>query len=236
LDLSRAKVKEVLQETANLKTHLMMGFNQRFDNNFSNVNKQVRSGKIGDIHTLHIISRDPAPPPVSYILSSGGLFMDMSIHDFDMARFITGSEVVEVFAKGYNLVDPEIGKAGDIDTAVVLLTFKNKATAIIENSRKAVYGYDQRLEVFGSAGMIKVENPLKDQSIFYNEGGGQSARHLDFFMDRYLDSYVKEMDAFIQSILNNEPVPVTGEDALKAMNIAEAANLSVKENRPVSLV
>ena len=157
LDLSIEKVKQTLNAVRKANVPLMLAFNQRFDENFSKVREYVRAGKLGSVHSLHIISRDPAPPPVSYIRSSGGLFMDMMIHDFDMARFVTGSEVVEVFAKGYNLIDPEIGEAGDIDTGIALLTFENNATAIIENSRKAVYGYDQRLEVFGSkASHVKI--------------------------------------------------------------------------------
>ena len=161
--------------------------------------------------------------------------MDMMIHDCDMARFVTGSEVIEVFAKGYNLIDPEIGEAGDIDTGIALLTFENNATAIIENSRKAVYGYDQRLEVFGSKGLMRAENPLKDTCTFSDQTGDHQARHLDFFMDRYMRSYLTEVEAFLKALRDKTPTPVTGEDGLKAMLIAEAAKTSLKENRPVKL-
>ena len=235
LDLSIEKVKQTLNAVRKANVPLMLAFNQRFDENFSKVREYVRAGKLGSVHSLHIISRDPAPPPVSYIRTSGGLFMDMMIHDFDMARFVTGSEVVEVFAKGYNLIDPEIGEAGDIDTGIALLTFENNATAIIENSRKAVYGYDQRLEVFGSKGLMRAENPLKDTCTFSDQTGDHQARHLDFFMDRYMRSYLTEVEAFLKALRDKTPTPVTGEDGLKVMLIAEAAKTSLKENRPVKL-
>ena len=235
LDLSIEKVKQTLNAVRKANVPLMLAFNQRFDENFSKVREYVRAGKLGSVHSLHIISRDPAPPPVSYIRTSGGLFMDMMIHDFDMARFVTGSEVIEVFAKGYNLIDPEIGEAGDIDTGIALLTFENNATAIIENSRKAVYGYDQRLEVFGSKGLMRAENPLKDTCTFSDQTGDHQARHLDFFMDRYMRSYLTEVEAFLKALRDKTPTPVTGEDGLKAMLIAEAAKTSLKENRPVKL-
>lgn len=235
LDLSLDKVRETLKIVKEANIPLMLAFNQRLDPNFSALKKVIVSGKLGRLYTAHIVSRDPGPPPVSYIKQSGGMFMDMTIHDFDMARYLIGSEVVEVFAKGYNLVDPEIGKAGDIDTGVIILTFKNDVTVLIENCRKAVYGYDQRLEVFGSLGMMKVENPLKNTSSLFDDKGAHSPRHLDFFMDRYVTSYQREMEAFIESLTNNEPMPITGDDGLKAMVIAEAANRSVKENRPVRI-
>ena len=171
LDLSLEKVRQTLQIVKDANAPLMLAFNQRMDPNFAAVKKQIEAGKIGKLYTAHIISRDPGPPPVSYIKQSGGLFMDMTIHDFDMARYIVGTEVKEVFAKGYNLIDPEIGKAGDIDTAVIVLTFENSVTVSIENSRKANYGYDQRLEVFGSLGMMKVENPLKNTTSFFDDRG-----------------------------------------------------------------
>ncbi|ULQ54039.1 inositol 2-dehydrogenase [Flavihumibacter fluvii] len=235
LDLSLVKVKETLQIVKASKVPLMLAFNQRLDPNFADVKVKISEGKIGKLHTVHIISRDPAPPPISFIKRSGGLFMDMTIHDFDMANFLVDAEVVEVYAKGYNLVDPEIGKAGDIDTGVVIITFRNHVTVLIENSRKATYGYDQRLEVFGSKGMIRVENPLKTTNSYFNEEGRHSARNPDFFMDRYIDSYFQEMKVFIESLQAKKVMPITGEDGLKAMLIAEAANRSVKENRPIQM-
>jgi myo-inositol 2-dehydrogenase / D-chiro-inositol 1-dehydrogenase len=235
LDLSLNKVRETLKIVKEANVPLMLAFNQRLDPNFEALKNEIAVGKLGRLYTAHIISRDPGPPPVSYIKQSGGLFMDMTIHDFDMARYLVGSEVVEVFARGYNLIDPEIGKAGDIDTGVIMLTFKNDVTVLIENCRKAIYGYDQRVEVFGSLGMMKVENPLKNTSTFLDGHGAHMPRHLDFFMDRYAISYQREMEVFVQTLKNNEPMPITGEDGLKAMLIADAANLSVNQNRPVRM-
>jgi len=235
LDLSINRVQQTLRTVQEANVPLMLAFNQRLDPNFAEVKDKILKGKIGQIQTIHIISRDPAPPPISYIKTSGGLFMDMTIHDFDMARHLVGAEVVEVFAKGHNLIDPAIGEAGDIDTGIVILTFENKISVMIENSRRAVYGYDQRLEVFGSLGMIKVENPLKTTSELYDESGAQLSRHLNFFMDRYLTSYLLEMESFIGALQKNQSMPITGDDGLKAMIIAEAANISVRECRPVRI-
>jgi myo-inositol 2-dehydrogenase/D-chiro-inositol 1-dehydrogenase len=150
LDLSLDKVRITLEEVQKAGVPMMLAFNQRMDPNFREVKNAIDSGKIGALRSIHIISRDPGPPPVSYIRSSGGLFLDMTIHDLDMARYLAGAEVDEVFARGFNLVDPSIGEAGDIDTGYLMISFKNKVTALIENSRQANYGYDQRLEVFGS--------------------------------------------------------------------------------------
>jgi myo-inositol 2-dehydrogenase/D-chiro-inositol 1-dehydrogenase len=235
MDLSLDRVRATLNIVRESKVPLMMAFNQRMDPNFAEAKAHILHGKAGRLHTIHIISRDPGPPPISYIKESGGLFMDMTIHDFDMARYLTGKEVVEVFAKGYNLIDPEIGMAGDIDTGIVVLTFEDQTTAIIENSRKAVYGYDQRLEVFGSSGMIRVDNPLKTTMASYDAGGTHLSTHPVFFMDRYIISYQREMEAFITALKNNQPMPVTGEDGLKAMIIAQAANLSMAQNRSVRI-
>lgn len=235
LDLSLEKIQEILEVTEKHKVPLMVAFNQRFDPDFFKVKSLVDEGKIGDLRTIRITSRDPEPPPISYIKSSGGLFLDMTIHDFDMARFIANSEVVEVFAKGHNLVDSLIGEAGDIDTGYILLTFKNGATAMIENSRQAAYGYDQRLEVYGSAGMAQASNNLKDTHQLYDSLGTHGSRPLDFFLDRYMMSYFYEMEAFINAISKGEKLPVTGEDGLKATIIALAANKSMAENRPISI-
>lgn len=235
LDLSLEKVKATLQVVREANVPLMLAFNQRLDPNFSAVKAQILAGKIGILQTVHIVSRDPGPPPISFVKRSGGLFMDMTIHDFDMANFLVDGDVVEVFAKGFNLIDPEIGALGDIDTAVVLITFSNNVTVMIENSRKAVYGYDQRLEVFGSGGMIRTENPLKTTNIYTNETGNHAARNADFFMDRYIDSYFHEMNLFVAALRDKKSMPITGEDGLKAMLLATAAKISVQENRPVRM-
>lgn len=235
LDLSLEKIQEILEATEKHKVPLMVAFNQRFDPDFFKIKSLVDEGKIGDLRTIRITSRDPAPPPLSYIKSSGGLFLDMTIHDFDMARYIANSEVVEVFAKGHNLVDPLIGEAGDIDTGYILLTFKNGATAMIENSRQAAYGYDQRLEVYGSLGMAQAANKLNDAHQFYNKSGAHGSRPVDFFLERYMASYRHEMEAFIIAVSKGEKLPVTGEDGLKATVIALAANKSMAENRPIPI-
>lgn len=235
LDLSLEKVKETLQVVRDANVPLMLAFNQRLDPNFAAVKEQISEGRIGDLQSVHIVSRDPGPPPIGFVKRSGGLFMDMTIHDFDMANFLVEADPVEVYARGFNLVDPEIGAVGDIDTAAILITFSNNVTVMIENSRKAVYGYDQRLEVFGSGGMIRTENPLKTTNIYTNESGNHAARNADFFMDRYIDSYFHEMNLFVAALRENKPMPITGEDGLKAMLLATAANISVRENRPVLL-
>ena len=236
IDMSLKKASETIAFISELNVPIMIGFNQRFDSNFSKVKNEIVSGKIGSLRNLHIISRDPQPPPISYIKTSGGLFKDMTIHDFDMARFIMGSEVTEVFAYGNCLINSAIGEAGDIDSATVLLKFENGATATIENSRETSYGYDQRLEIFGSKGAIKVENPLKSNLNILTANGTETDCHLNFFMDRYKASYLEEMTAFIDALKNNKPMPVSGEDGLKAMIIAEAANKSLAENKPISLL
>ncbi len=235
LDLSLPKIREILATTRKYGVPLMVAFNQRFDPDFARIKSLVDAREIGELRMIRIISRDPAPPPVEYIKKSGGLFLDMTIHDFDMARFLAGSDVKEVYALGKNLVDPAIGKAGDIDTAVIILTFENNVTAVIENSRQAAYGYDQRLEVFGSEGMAKAENRNKDNIVMQNESGRHHSRLMDFFMDRYTESYLRETQAFIQAITKGEAPPATGEDGLKATAIALAANESMKQNRPVAL-
>jgi myo-inositol 2-dehydrogenase/D-chiro-inositol 1-dehydrogenase len=235
LDLSLEKVRITLDEVSRAGVPLMLAFNQRMDPNFAEVKAAIVSGKIGALRSIHIISRDPGPPPVSYIRSSGGLFLDMTIHDLDMVRYLAGAEVDEVFARGFNLVDPAIGEAGDIDTGYLMISFKNKVTALIENSRQASYGYDQRLEAFGSEGMVRVENPLKTTAQFLNGEGVHLSRNLDFFIDRYADSYRLELAAFLDALRTKKPMPITGEDGLKAMLIAMAANKSMAENRPVRI-
>ncbi|OGU35470.1 MAG: inositol 2-dehydrogenase [Ignavibacteria bacterium GWB2_35_6b] len=235
IDLTIEKIKEALDAVVKHNVRLMVGFNRRFDSNFSKVKQMVTEGKIGDPHILKITSRDPQPPNLNYVKISGGLFMDMAIHDFDMARFIVGSEVVEVFAKGEVLVDKKIGELGDIDTAVTVLKFANGALGVIDNSRKASYGYDQRIEIFGSKGMVNISNNKPDSHTYLNETGEHSSLPLNFFMDRYTESYCTELKMFIDSLINNSPLPVVGEDGLKAVEIALAAKQSLIENKPVQL-
>ncbi|MBP9041803.1 MAG: hypothetical protein KBF64_08530, partial [Anaerolineaceae bacterium] len=199
------------------------------------VRQMVQEGKIGDLHILRITSRDPAPPPPSYVKLSGGMFLDMTIHDFDMARYLSGSEVVEVYATGGVLVDPAIGDAGDIDTALITLKFANGAIGTIDNSRKAVYGYDQRVEVFGSGGMVSVSNNLPNTSVYSSADGVVSEKPLYFFLERYMDSFIAEMQDFIDAVIKDSPTPVTAVDGRKPVVIAMAAKKSLDENRPVRL-
>ena len=235
IDMSLERAEEVAAKVKEHKVPMMVAFNRRFDPNFAKVQKSIAKGKIGTIHSLHIISRGPEPPTLDYIKQSGGLFKDMTIHDFDMARFIMGCEVTEIFATGSCRVDPEIGKVGDIDTAMILLRFENGATAVIENSRRTVYGYDQRLEVFGSEGVLKIENPLKTNVSGLDANGAHYDVNLNFFIDRYETSYLVEMQTFVDALTHKKEMPVNGKDGIKAIVLADAAYASLKENRPIKL-
>jgi myo-inositol 2-dehydrogenase/D-chiro-inositol 1-dehydrogenase len=234
VDLSIEKIERINEAVQKCGVQLMVGFNRRFDPNFLKVRELVKSGKVGVPHVLRITSRDPAPPPEHYIRASGGLFLDMTIHDFDMARYLMG-EVREVYARATVLVDPVFEKAGDWDTAIVTLAFHSGAIGAIDNSRQAVYGYDQRVEVFGSEGMVTVKNNTPDNHVCLDRTGVHSALPLNFFMDRYTESYFGEMRAFVDALRSSQPVPVTGRDGLAAVVIGLAAAKSVRENRPVKL-
>ncbi len=212
---------------------LQIGFNRRFDANFARVRQAVVSGEIGKPSLMHIISRDPGPPPISYIRVSGGMFMDMTIHDFDMVRFLSGSEAIEVFAVGNALVDPEIGRAGDVDTCIVTLRLENGALATIDNSRQAVYGYDQRVEVFGSAGMVAVSNRTPDNHVLLSANDASSAKPQYFFLERYQEAYVAELQQFVDCVLHDRSPSVGGMDGLMAVILGLAAKKSLQENRPV---
>lgn len=214
---------------------LQVGFNRRFDANFQKVRELVSEGKVGTPNILRITSRDPEPPNAAYIRTSGGLFMDMTIHDFDMARYIMGSEVVEVHAHGAVLVDPAIGEAGDIDTAIVSLKFANGALGVIENSRRAAYGYDQRLEIFGDKGAAQAENVRANTVELATEDYVTTEKPLYFFLERYTQAYVEEVIQFIQAIENDEPVSCSGFDGLQAERIAKAARTSLETGVPVKL-
>jgi myo-inositol 2-dehydrogenase/D-chiro-inositol 1-dehydrogenase len=235
VDHSLEKIDSALAAVKKAGVKCQIGFNRRFDPNFKKVRQMVNEGKVGEVHILRITSRDPAPPPASYVKLSGGMFLDMTIHDFDMARYLSGSEVVEVFAAGGVMVDPAIGEAGDIDTAVITLKFANGAIGTIDNSRKAAYGYDQRVEVFGSKGMVAVTNNTANSSVFSGEEGVVSEKPLYFFLERYMDSFIAEMRDFIEAIREDKETPVTALDGRKPVVIAMAASKSLKENRPVKL-
>lgn len=235
MDLSLERTTILMEMAKEAGVKLMLGFNRRFDPDFFQACKSVREGKIGDIQIVKITSRDPGLPPIDYIRNSGGLFMDMAIHDFDMARYIMGKEVTEVFAKGSVVIDKEVGEAGDIDTALTTLIFEDGTYAVIDNSRKAAYGYDQRLEIFGRDGMIQVDNNLHNRNVLYDANGIHSALPLDFFMDRYAKSYLKEMELFVDALKNGTEMPAGGNDALKATQIAYAAKMSAEIGRPVKI-
>ena len=233
LDLSLEKVKEVLKTVNESKIKLMLGFNRRFDSEFQSVKEKIVKGHIGDIHTIKITSRDPSPPPINYIKSSGGMFLDMTIHDFDMIRYLTNKKIVEVYAKGDALVNPEIAKAGDIDTAIINLTFEDGSMAVIDNCRKAVYGYDQRVEVFGSKGMVQSKNKFDKYTIIYSENGVTSALPQHFFLERYADAYKKEINHFIDCIRHKKTPDVSGFDGLMSLVLGLCAKESLNCNKPV---
>jgi len=233
LDLTA--IDQALADVERSGVKLQIGFNRRFDSNFAYLHETVNNGGIGAPHIVRITSRDPAPPPLAYIKVSGGIFLDMTIHDFDMARFLMGSEVESVYATGAALVDPAIGAAGDLDTVIVTLRFANGALGIIENSREAVYGYDQRAEIFGSAGAIESANKTAQNTKHSTLNGVNAAKPLYFFLERYMDSYVAELQAFTAAITTNTPVPVTGHDGRMATMLGQAAWQSYREGRPVKV-
>ena len=233
LDPDRIRTTLEVVEKAGVK--LQVGFNRRFDPTFARVRQAVVDGEIGDVHLVKVVARDPSPPPPEYVADSGGMFLDMTIHDFDMVRFLSGSEVEEVQAFGSVLVDPAIGEAGDIDTAVVTMKMKNGALAVIENSRKAVFGYDQRLEVFGSEGGVEALNESPYQVRTRTANGIRAENPLYFFLERYERSFVVELEAFVASIREDRDPPVGGRDGLISVLIGLAAARSMAENRPVKV-
>ncbi len=226
-------VDAALDAVAKAGVQLQIGFNRRFDPNFARIKQVITQGQIGEPHILHIISRDPAPPPIAYVKVSGGIFIDMTIHDFDMARFLTGSEVEEVYVQADVKVDKAIGEAGDVDTAVTLLSFANGMIGTIDNSRKAVYGYDQRVEVFGSGGSISTDNNYPNNTTLSTASTVQRDLPLNFFMQRYTEAYAAEIENFVNAIINKQPVKVTGHDGKMAFVIGLAAKRSLAERRPV---
>ncbi|MUT65773.1 inositol 2-dehydrogenase [Paenibacillus sp. NEAU-GSW1] len=233
MDVNRTK--EALEAVNKAGVKLQIGFNRRFDHNFKRLREVVEEGRVGDPHLVKITSRDPNPPSPEYIKVSGGIFMDMAIHDFDMARFVSGSEVDTVFAQGAVLIDPVFGELDDYDTAVTTLTFTNGALAVIDNSRRAAYGYDQRVEVFGSLGTVAAENDYPNTVTVSDGTGVVRDKPLHFFLERYNEAYIEETKMFVDSVLYNRPLPVEGFDGLQAELIARAAKQSAKLSRPVKL-
>jgi len=235
IDHDLRKIDRALAAVEKAGVLLQVGFNRRFDANYQRVRQAVASGEIGEPHLMHIISRDPGPPPIEYIKVSGGIFLDMTIHDFDMARFLIGSEVEEVYAAGAVRVDPAIGAAGDLDTVMITLKFANGVIATIDNSRKAAYGYDQRAEVFGSKGCISTANNYPNTATIQTKDDVRRDLPLNFFLDRYIDSYLEEIDQFLKAVLEKSPLPVSGKDGRIPVVMAQAARKSYEENRPVRL-
>jgi len=235
VDMDVERIRETLKVVEEAGVKFQVGFNRRFDHNFLALREAVKAGKIGDPHVIRITSRDPGAPPIEYVKVSGGMFLDMTIHDFDMARYLSDSEVEEVYANGAVLVDPAIGEAGDIDTAVITLKFRNGALGIIENSRQAVYGYDQRAEVFGSGGAIASANDGAHTAVLSTAEGVQSEKPLYFFLERYMAAFTSEMKAFFEAVANDTDVPVGGMDGLYPVLIAKAAAESLKTGKPVKV-
>ena len=229
------RIKNVIKALENSKVKYQVGFNRRFDHNFRAVKEAVAAGKIGQPHILKITSRDPMPPAVDYIKVSGGMFLDMTIHDFDMVRYLLDSEVEEVYAQGAVLVDKRIGEEGDIDTAIITMKMENGALAVIDNSRQAAYGYDQRAEVFGSKGQVAAYNDTTSTAELSNADGVTKEKPLFFFLERYMQAYAQEMREFIEAITEDKDVPVGAIDGLKPVLIGLAAKKSIEENRPVKI-
>ncbi|WP_094607066.1 Myo-inositol 2-dehydrogenase [Sporomusa silvacetica DSM 10669] len=235
IDFDIDRIHEALDAVKKAGVKFQVGFNRRFDHNFKKVRDLIQSGAIGNLQIVKVISRDPAPPSAEYIKVSGGMFLDMTIHDFDMVRYLTGSEVTEVYANAAVLVDKAIGEAGDVDTALISLKFKNGAIGMIDNCRQAVYGYDQRIEILGTQGGLSVANDTPTTVVLSTESAVTQDKPKYFFLERYLESYEAEMQEFFNSIINNTDTVVSGIDGLKPVLIGLAANRSYQEGRPVKL-
>jgi myo-inositol 2-dehydrogenase / D-chiro-inositol 1-dehydrogenase len=233
VSLELAAMDRALSAVEEAGVPFQIGFNRRFDPAHASVRQAVADGKVGVPHLVRISSRDPEPPPLAYVMVSGGIFLDMTIHDFDMARFVTGTEVVEVYARGAVRVDESFAEAGDVDTAVVTLTHEDGCLTLIDNSRRAAYGFDQRVEVFGSLGIAVSENPLAHSGLVRTSSGTQAPPPRAFFLERYLESYVRQWDAFVAAVAADEAPPVTSADARAPLVSGLAARRSLEEGRPV---
>jgi len=235
IDYNLSSIDKALQKVDRAGVKLQIGFQRRYDPNFIKVRTLSQQGTLGKLYILRITSRDPEPPPISYIKASGGLFLDMMIHDFDMARYLIGSEVEEIYTAAGAMVDPEIGKAGDVDTAMVTLKFRNGIISTIDCCRRSGYGYDQRVELFGSGGMARVENELQNRTRLTTGAGVQEEPPLFFFVERYREAFILEIKEFIHCILNDEIPAVTGIDGRISVVMGQAAKKSLERNRPVKL-
>lgn len=235
VDHSIEKINAVKKALEGKNLKFQVGFNRRFDHNFAAIRAAVDAGKIGEPHIVKITSRDPEPPNPAYIKVSGGIFLDMTIHDFDMACFLVNSNVEEIYVNSAVLVDPAIGEQGDVDTAIITMKMENGALAVIDNSRRAAYGYDQRAEVFGSKGMVATANDTLSSAVIADENGVTGEKPLYFFLERYMQSFATEMNQFVASIENDTATPVGIEAGLQSVLIGLAARKSVEEHRPVKL-
>ena len=235
VDLSLERAQACLKVAASNGQPVMIGFNRRFDPNFAALKAAADKGEIGKTELLSVTSFDPAPPPVSYIKVSGGLFRDMMIHDFDMAMWVMGAMPTKVTAVASSIVDPAIGAAGDVDTAVVTLHFADGRIAVIKNSRRAVYGYDQRLELLGSEGLLSAGNMLESTVSKATTAGVTSAKPTYFFLERYMPAYAAEWTAFVNAVTSGTALPVTLADGVNALAVAEAATRSAKTGETVTL-
>lgn len=233
ISFSLKKTEEALQYVREANVKLQVGFNRRFDKHFHKVRTIIQEGKIGDIHLIKISSRDPEPPNENYIKDSGGMFMDMTIHDFDMVRYLSGCEVEEIMVNAANLIDPVFEKYNDVDTAVITLKLENGALAVIDNSRQSVYGYDQRIEVFGNKGSVSTDN-IEQTNVKIST---KQAIELDhpkyFFTERYKDAFINEINKFARAIIYDLPIECSGEDGFKAQQLAIAAQRSWKEKKRI---
>lgn len=236
LDTDVARIKSLLAIVDECGVKLQVGFNRRFDHNFWRIHQCVTDGSLGTPQIIKISSRDPEPPSLEYVKRSGGLFFDMMIHDLDLIRYLSNSEVEEVTAKGAVLVNPQIGELGDIDTAIVTLKFSNGALGVIDNSRQAVYGYDQRAEVFGNKGMAKADNDRNSTVELDLKDASKLDKMPYFFIDRYQQAYLSELTAFHNSIVNDESVMASGNDGLRAVQLALACQKSLETGQSVKIV
>ena len=235
IDHDLGRIKEVVNALKGSRLKYQVGFNRRHDHNFAAVKQAILDGKVGDVHIIKITSRDPEPPSAEYAAVSGGMFLDMTIHDFDMVRFLAGCDAEEIYVQSAVLVDPAIGEAGDVDTAVITLKMANGAIAVIDNSRRAAYGYDQRAEVFGSKGMVATANDTLSTAVISNAEGVTGEKPLYFFLERYMQSFATEVKGFINAIENDTDTLVGVDDGLKPVLMGIAAKKSVEEHRPVKL-
>jgi myo-inositol 2-dehydrogenase/D-chiro-inositol 1-dehydrogenase len=235
VDLSLERARACLEVVSATGRPVMIGFNRRFDPSFAAIRDSLAAGQIGKAELLSVTSFDPAPPPVEYIKVSGGMFRDMMIHDFDMTNFIMGETPVSISASGACLVDPEIGRVGDIDTAVVTLSYADGKLAVIKNSRRAAYGYDQRLELLGADGLLQAQNMLENTVVKSTGQGVISAKPTYFFIERYMPAYKAEWAAFVAAVQEGDDMPVSLQDGVQALAMAEAAQLSFDSSKPVRL-